>query len=314
MKKMSATRLLLLALFSLLGGCVQVSDTIEPSVAFSVQDHYLKRLETPFTPLTPSERVTDWGKEYYIAQAFAKKLDLYRAISTFERAKILIPPEETLRELEVDYFTLLCYYLANKYDEVIDTFERSALRHANKDFKAFHDLLVIMHEAYRKCDDDQSADAILAMTEELYPETGNKLSICRNIAEGKIQYLKRYDDQNLTKVVDHFEGQKKSVKTAQALNAILPGAGYLYLGQKQSALTAFLLNGLFIGASYEFFHRGYTAAGAIAASFEAGWYFGGIYGAGEAAKYYNEVQFEQQASPYMQRERVYPVLRIQYGF
>ena len=34
---------------------------------------------------------------------------------------------------------------------------------------------------------------------------------------------------------------KKVIGTAQALNALMPGAGYLYLGQKQSATTAFFL-------------------------------------------------------------------------
>ena len=88
----------------------------------------------------------------------------------------------------------------------------------------------------------------------------------------------------------------------------------MYIGQKKSALTAFLLNSLFIAAAYEFFHHGHVAAGIITTSFEAGWYFGGIYGAGEEAKYYNERVYEQDATAILNDTKLFPVLMIQYGF
>ena len=95
---------------------------------------------------------------------------------------------------------------------------------------------------------------------------------------------------------------------------ILPGAGYLYVGQKQSAVTAFLLNGLFIAAAVHFFCKWEIAAGVITTSFEAGWYFGGIYGAGESAKLYNERVYEDLAYPALNRNGLFPVLMLQYGF
>jgi hypothetical protein len=111
-----------------------------------------------------------------------------------------------------------------------------------------------------------------------------------------------------------YTSQKKSVGTAQALNAFLPGAGYLYLGQKQSATTAFFLNGLFIAASAYFFCDGNVAAGIIFTSFEAGWYFGGIYGGGLEAKAYNERLYESLATPLMHREKLFPALMLNYAF
>ena len=108
--------------------------------------------------------------------------------------------------------------------------------------------------------------------------------------------------------------KKKSVSRAQTYNAILPGAGFLYVGQKQSALTSFLLNGLFIWASIHFYSKGNYAAGAVFTSLETGWYFGGIYGAGESAKLYNERLYEKEAYPILNSGGFFPVLMLRYGF
>lgn len=80
-------------------------------------------------------------------------------------------------------------------------------------------------------------------------------------------------------MIEGYEKHAKSIKTAQCLNAVLPGAGYWYIGQKQTAVTALLVNSLFIGAASYFFVDGNIPAGVITLSLESGWYFGGIYGA-----------------------------------
>jgi hypothetical protein len=114
--------------------------------------------------------------------------------------------------------------------------------------------------------------------------------------------------------LENYFSEKKSVKKAQFLNALLPGAGYLYLGQKKSALTAFCLNTLFITAAYQFFKHHHFAAGLITTSFESGWYFGGIYGAGEEAKYYNERLYEQNASRVLNAHNLFPALMLDHAF
>jgi hypothetical protein len=111
-----------------------------------------------------------------------------------------------------------------------------------------------------------------------------------------------------------YNKEKKSISKAQTLNAILPGMGYLYVGQKQSALTATLLNGLFIAAATHFFLHGHNSAGIIFSSFEAGWYFGGIYGAGEAAKLYNERVYEGKALTTLNQNKLFPIFMLNYGF
>ena len=137
---------------------------------------------------------------------------------------------------------------------------------------------------------------------ELYFDSLNLSSL---LIEGDIETLKEDypEKKNIQNMIEVYERDKKSVKTAQLLNTFIPGSGYLYIGQKKSAATAFLLNGLFIYATYEFFHRGWTAAGVITASFEAGWYFGGIYGAGQEANSYNERIYERVATPILNKEK-----------
>ncbi len=296
--------------------CYRVSDQIYPHVDYAVQDQYLSHLKSAFPPLSTEERMTDWGREWIIAQVFALQLDLYRAVSTFKRADILIPSELRVRKQEIEYQILLCYFLGKKYDEAIDNFERGQLAHVDKSFLAYHDLLLILYECYGETDNPQRQECILELLRASYPETAEKVEISEALRNGDLAQLENSIPQApyLSTLLDTYYAQKKSVATAQILNALVPGAGYLYIGQKQSALTALLLNGLFIGAAYEFFHHGHNAAGIITLTFESGWYFGGIYGAGEEAKFYNEQIYERTASTTLNQKKLFPILMMQYAF
>lgn len=310
--------LLLLVLFAAVG-CYRVPDKIEPQVNYSVQDKYLKSLPPSFPPLSPSEKSEPWGQEYVIAQKFAEHLDLYRAITTFKRSEFLLPPGKQTRLEEIQYQILLSYYLGKRYDEVTQEFIHSALYTATKSFPAYHDLLVIMYESYLETGDTEKAEYVLRVIDHHYPETAKKLRLSTVMIEGNLEEIRVAErcDPSKTYLADllrEYDAKKKSVSKAQTLNALLPGAGYLYVGQKQSALTSFLLNGLFIWAAVHFYTHGHLAAGIITTSFEAGWYFGGIYGAGESAKLYNERLYEKVAHPAMNRNGLFPVLMLKFGF
>jgi hypothetical protein len=316
MKRIQCSVLIFLGLLS---GCYSVPENLEPQISYSVQDTYLKRLPSPFPPLTIAEKKEDWGKEYQIGLHFAHQLDLYQALTAFKRAEILIPKEDASRKLEISYEILLCYYLGNKYSEVIQTFETSDLQFVDTSFPACHDLLVILYESYDKVDNQEKKERTGRLIEQYYPKTEEKLTISSALIHGNIQTVGTLskihpEETYLSDLIRDYDKQKKSIKKAQGLNALLPGSGYLYLGQKQSALTAFLLNGLFIAASYHFFERGHIAAGVIFTSFEAGWYFGGIYGAGEEAKFYNERVYERNVTPMMNQKGLFPVLMLQHAF
>ncbi len=309
----------ILALLLLISSCHRPSDEIQPKINYAVQDRYLKHLPSPFPPLTEREKQQDWGREYVVGLGFAHQLDLYQAITAFKRSEFLMPSDLLSRKQEVQYEILLCYFLAKKYKDVTTTFERSDLASVNSSFPAYHDLLVILYESYEESSEPEKAGHILKLIETDNVESAEKLSLASAFSRADISALKTYAQEHpkenyITPFLTSYEQEKKSVGKAQALNAVFPGSGYLYLGQQKSALTAVLLNGLFIAAAVHFFQHNHIAAGVIFTSFEAGWYFGGIYGAGEEAKYYNERLYEQKATPLMNQKGLFPVFMLKYGF
>lgn len=313
------TLTLLILLFLVHSSCQRVPDKIEPTLSYSVQDKYLLSLPSPFTPLSPQELSQGWGQEMQIGFGFAHELDLYQAITAFKRAEFLIPPEEKTRLMEIQYEILLCYYMGKKWKDVLYTFDHSQLRYVSQDFPALHDLLTILYDTYTQEGMETRAEHILQMIHQQDPQEGQKLILSHALIQADLPALQTIAQSPPEKVyleqfLSDYQTQKKSIGTAQGLNALLPGAGYLYLGQNQSAATAFFLNGLFIAASTYFFLDGNVAAGVIFTSFEAGWYFGGIYGAGLEAKEYNERLYERMATPMMQRERLFPALMLNYAF
>ncbi|MCH9614303.1 MAG: hypothetical protein SP1CHLAM54_17390 [Chlamydiia bacterium] len=309
-------RYFLLTVFLVLTACYRVPDKLEPQLDYTVQDGYIQALPPAFPPLSAVEKNTQWGAEYQIAMHFAKELDLYRAISTFKRTEILIPKDRVSRLMEVQYYTVYCYYLAKRYDDVIYIYNHSKLRQVTPGFPAYHDFLVILYESFLKTDQEEEALAILECIDERYPETAKKLEVSTAFATGHIDAISQIstDEEVLAELVTEYKAEKKLVSRAQLLNTFFPGAGYYYVGQKQTAATSFLLNALFITAAVQFFRNGHVAAGLITTSFESGWYFGGIYGAGEAAKLYNERLYEKKAFSIMGRQGLYPVLTLRYGF
>ncbi len=303
----------------LFAGCHRVPDQVDPKITYAVPDRYLKSLPSPFPPLSPLEKMEDFGKEYWIGITFAKNLDLYQAITAFKRAEILLGTSNENRLLEIQYEILLCYYVGQKYKDVTDTFEHSGLKTVGPSFPAFHDLLIILQNSYLETGNTSQAERLRKVLESYDKESGEKLELSTALLEADFPTIRKFAAEPpyatyLKPFLASYNQDKKSVGKAQGFNALIPGAGYLYLGQKQSAITAFLLNSLFIGASAYFFHDGNLAAGIIFTSFEAGWYFGGIYGAGLEAKYYNERLYERKAQVLMQQERLFPILMLRYAF
>ncbi len=312
-------RKFLLLCLLVLAACYRVPDRIDPSVSYQLQDQHFEKLSGAFLPLSSEERASDWGKEYIIARAFADELDLYRAVSTFKRAKILMENDHPDRKLQIEYDIVLCYFLGKRYDEAIETFEKSELARVDKTFPAYHDLLLVLYESYRELDNPEKEARILELMDKTFPATGEELKISIALREGDLPTITCFAEgfqspSYLDQFVDNYSVQKKSVATAQFLNALVPGAGYLYIGQRKSALTAFLLNGLFIAAATQFFLHNHIAAGIITTGFEAGWYFGGIYGAGEEAKYYNERLYEKSASVVLNEYKLFPILMLEHSF
>ena len=270
-------------------------------------------------PLTSEEKETNWGKEMTIGLHFAKELDFYQAITAFKRAEILLPTDNLLRRMDLQYAIMFCYYLAGKWEEVLYTYDHSDLKRVGTSYLPYHDIMLMRYESYTHLHDKQEAERVKQIFAIHYPGEELRLTIADAIYSGNIAKLNKIIEEKqvypqLHALIEQYAAVKKSPGKAQALNALIPGMGYMYLGQYQSGVTAILLNGLFIGATVYSFNKGNVAAGAIFASFEAGWYFGGIYGAGLEAKAYNERMFEKIATPFMMHERLFPMLMLHYAF
>jgi hypothetical protein len=311
-KRLQSSPLFLLLFLLLFFGCSKAVYKIQPKMECPIQDRALTSRPSAFPPLSLIEEKEDWGKEYRIAKQFFLDLDLYRAISTLKRAEILLSSYNTARKEQIQYEILYCYYLGKKSSDFIEEFEKSSLCSATPSFPAYRELLIMLYDSYRILHKEIEKEHILHLIQLHYPELAEKLLSSRAFLEGDLDYIKKKPE--FGPFLSCYDRERKSPQKAQTLNALFPGAGYYYLGLKRTALTALLMNGLFIAGSYEFFHHGYTAVGIITLSFEAGWYFGGIYGAGEEAKFYNERVFERNATPFMRQEKLFPLLQLNYGF
>lgn len=318
--KVLTTKISTLLLILSLTACYGFGNNrIDPNISYTMSDWQVQSMPSALPPLTEREAETQWGQEYTIGQALAKEFDLYRAVTAFKRAEILVPKDETARKQEIQYCLVLSYYLGHRYEDAIDAFNKSLLTDITRDSPLYSDLLILLYESYGKIGDTDRANHMLVMINEDSEPTADKLAFAKALTEGDIEEIvpSSYSEetsQQGQELVKYYDTHSKSARTAQALNAICPGAGYLYVGQKQTAITAFLLNGLCIAASAYFFLDGNIAAGAIMTGFEAGWYFGGIYGAGEAAKTYNERLYEHGAHQVMRQNEAHPVLNIKYAF
>lgn len=303
----------------LLTSCQKNSCCLEPTICYTAPKRLISHLPSPFPSLSTAERATEWGKELDIANHFARETDYYRAITAYKRARFLIPRETTERRQQIDYGIILAYYLGGKYQDAVEAFEVSDLAAAGPAFPAFGDLLVLLYDAYSQDCRIDRAEAVLELIHKHSEETADDLELYQSVVDGDVcDAMDRAERHpNCMTLLPHLEDYCScalSVRKAQTLNAILPGAGYYYVGQRQSAFTSFLLNTLFTAAAVYFFDNGNIPMGVILTSLETGWYFGGINGAGLAAKEYNERLFEQSGRELLMENRLFPVLMFEFSF
>lgn len=308
-----------LILCCMLCGCSTNSCILEPSITYIPQAKRVECLPSPFEDLSATEKRQAWGKELYIGTALAREMDLYRAITAFKRALILIPRDQEDRRLQIHYCIMESYYLGCKYQDAVDAFETSPLYGAPCTFPAYDDMLIIAYDSYMQIDQEEKAARIYKLIETRDPEKAGDLALSESILNGDFCGIDEFActhpaSDNLENFLCEYSQQSKSVLKAQTLNAVLPGAGYLYVGQQKSALTSFLINTLFIAAAYQFFDHGYPAAGLITTSLELGWYLGGINGAGLAAKEYNQRMYESLGKEVMICNHLFPVLMLEKSF
>ncbi|MBA2727060.1 MAG: tetratricopeptide repeat protein [Parachlamydiaceae bacterium] len=312
-------------LFTALANCIFCSscqrscEPFKPNICYYPPPCLIESRPSAFTPLTAEECKSDWGKEIRLAYAFGKQQDFYRAITGFKSALVFLPKNKLERKMQIEYGIIQSYYLGCKYRDAIEYFEGCELLYAPKDFPAYHDLLILLYDAYLKIDNEEKACNMLGVINQEYPNEANTLILSKGFLDGDIPNIKEAaqcspDKEEIDCFINEYLSVSKDERRAQVYQALLPGAGYLYVGQKDAARTSFLINLLFTWAAYQFFDRGYIAAGIITASLEAGWYFGGINGARLEAREFNERLFGVNGREFMRCHGYFPILMLETTF
>lgn len=297
-------------------GCKPNCDTFRPIITCPLPCYNISTMPSAFPPIEEKE---EWARELLIGNVFARESDFYRAITSYKRALILLPSEKTDRRMQLEYDLILCYYLGNKPQEALNIFEEGTISQATTSFPAFNQLLLIIYDSYLQTHQEEKAACVLQAIQQFSPESAEDLTLYKTLKKGDIQesrslIAERCDRDQIMKDFTFYDQFAKSPSKARALNAILPGAGYYYVGERKSALTSFIINTLFTFAAYQFFHHGYPAAGAITASLEMGWYFGGINGAGIEANAFNSRLYERVSKKILTDRTCFPVLMFETSF
>jgi tetratricopeptide (TPR) repeat protein len=294
---------------------------MDPSIVYVPTQRQIANLPSPFKKLSKEDLKQEWAKEVFIGLHFANELDLYRAITSFKRALILLPSSQADRRFQIEYNIVLCYYFGQKYQEAIYYYTSSHLDSLTENFPANRDLLIILFDSYQHIGQNEKAEAIRQKLALLDPNVADQLLLSLSIQQAdlcQIYDLKDVMDDDSDNSIDNFlndyHSEALSVSKAKMLNALLPGAGYYYVGQKNAAVTSFLINALFTWGAYAFIKNGYIAAGIITASLETGWYIGGINGAGIEANEYNQRLYENKAKDLMVKNKLFPVLTLKTSF
>ncbi len=303
----------------ILVSCSPKSSLFEPHITYLPPQRLVQSLPSSFHPLTTQEVQQEWGKEMAIGYALAKDLDLYRSITAYKRALILMPKSNQDRRLQSEYALAYNYFLGRRYCDTLETIEGGALRYVPETFPAFRDMAMILYDSYEQTEQYDKAQCILTMINSYDTDTARDLTLYTSLRRGDTACAASLISQHpccetLSYYFSDYCRCRKSVRTAQTLNAILPGAGYYYVGQCKSAITSFILNTLFIAATVQFAQHDLIAPAIITASFELGWYIGGINGAGLAAKEYNERLYEERIKEMMVNHRLFPALMLQTAF
>jgi hypothetical protein len=307
----------------LAAGCKTAPCQLEPKIVYCPTERHISSLPSAFDRLSKEDLRQEWAKELFIGLNFADEMDLYRAITAFKRALIILPKSKAERRSQIEYNILLCYYLGQKYQEALVYYSSTSLDSVSNEFPSYRDLLILLFDCYRRTGQEERAELTREMLDAFDPAAAEQLLLSTAFTTGDLCFMEQFAASEtcnvpmqdaVTDFLNTYSTEKLSVSKAKTLNALLPGAGYYYVGQKNAAITSFIINGLFTWATYAFIKNGYTAAGLITASLETGWYIGGINGAGLAANEYNERLYEKTAKEAMIQNRLFPVLMFHKSF
>lgn len=106
-------------------------------------------------------------------------------------------------------------------------------------------------------------------------------------------YPKLHAESLLGIMDEHLPLKNKNKTKAVLLQAILPGAGYLYCNMPQTALATLVVNSIMGFAMYDSFNKNNNGSGVFFSVIGIGFYLGSIYGSFQALDKYNNRELEK---------------------
>ena len=303
----------LICILFLLSGCSPHVQKEQSLLAYYPTETERTSLDNYPEKESPISHSSQWGKEMLIGKAFAQEGDWYRALTSFRKARILLRLDNALtqeREARIAWSEALIYGFSGKWKEVLAVWERYKDQLPPLSQTMQEQWVILLYAAHMQENREEEAESFLAYLPSDSP-VREKLHEWKNLSLMKQGTTLA---EPVCPLAQSVFRQMKSPMKARVMNALLPGLGYLYADQKQTAITSFLLNVCFLGAGIQLFHAHEPFLALITLSFEAGWYFGGITGAGLAADEYNEAMKKQLLLPYLRSQKVFPLLQIGIGW
>jgi hypothetical protein len=161
---------------------------------------------------------------------------------------------------------------------------------------------------YTNIQDFDKADRILDYMETTYPVVAEKTGYFQLSFKGKYPCIRgsspHYPDVDALLNQYRLEKNRQKLHRSSTRSFLEPD---IFISVKsKSALTAFSAQWCLYLGILLFLHTRQHPRWNDFTSIEAGWYFGGIYGAGQEAKFYNERLYERLATPMMNEKPLFP--------
>ncbi len=262
--------------------CVDLSIAKDPPLEESLKIKHFQFIthlysrEQYFRTITECERYIS----YYPGDALCEELSYLIGMSYFKSGRY----SEAVNSL--NNFILTLYSEGRFADDAQMTVAKSYLNKKEYD--------VASHELRKYLDDfpgGKSAEEAHLLYIESTLEEKRWMEANQHINE----YLKKYENSTYKDVLlevkelnidSALKFKDKNPRVASVLSALLPGSGQLYCGRKGDALLSFMLTGALIYQTIYSWDRDSRLATAIWGNFALAFYFGGIYGARNAALNY----------------------------
>ncbi|UCD32077.1 MAG: tetratricopeptide repeat protein [Desulfobacterales bacterium] len=241
-----------------------------------------------------ADKQFDFAQHHFTTQAYAMAIIEYQRFIYFFSEDKRVP-------LAL-YRIGMSYYLMNRFQEAVESFEKVIHQYADTDLsvksyfmvsksllglKDSGSAIINLHNLIALTDDVNVKDEANYRIGWIHLEMDSWEKATVFFAKISPHNKPKYRLERLSAELEKVKLLPKKDPEIAGLLSIIPGGGYLYCERYQDALIAFLLNGALIYAAYESFDEEHYALGGLISLVGLGFYAGNVYGAITSAHKYN---------------------------